>query len=142
MTRFLPLLGIGLLLLGSCSKKDSEPAPALEGTWDAQTQTVYNYWLDGTAGPQEGPSSQIGQFRAEIGGDSIYYVYTTSTGTYQGSAFVYTRQGNLLTNRINNKEIEIKELSAHLLTLRHRYAYPGRLNPRYSHSDIEYTFTR
>ena len=108
-----------LLLTMGCSKNSATPAPALDGRWSIQTQTLFVHVSlpSGTVTNTAGPFTITGRYRAEISADSIIYIRANVLPEYRANAFAYTRQGNTLRNRLTGQEVEIKELTDHSLTL-------------------------
>ena len=117
MLRNLSLLAAGCLLLDSCTKHDANPAASLEGNWVVQSRTDYYNPPSNDPTQITGPIPMVGKYRLVITADSMVGFETYAAGEFRSFVYAYTRQGMTLTNSRTNEKIEIKELSAHTLTV-------------------------
>ena len=118
MPRLLSLLLSGVLL--SACHKSEEPAPNLEGPWQVQRQTHYNYNTNGSLAQKTGPVSLAGLYRVDITPDTLFIMSAGSPLLSRWDiSYPCIRQGNLLmvppVHAAQN--IEPKDLTAYFLTL-------------------------
>jgi hypothetical protein len=138
MTRPMPRLLcslLGSLLLSACHRSE-DPAPALQGQWQVQSQTHYRYNLDGSLAQRSGPVSLSGIYRVDLTADTLFLVYiggpqppSRKTSQY----YPYTRQGNrfVVPPPSPAQSIEAVDLTAHALTLLF-HEYPSTVGTSYN----------
>lgn len=122
------------LLTAACQQETATPAsPGLEGRWNAESVTAFNYSATGQLLSQDKQPDR--SFYLVLTRDSLYYRDIRDGNSW--GKYPYTRQGNSL--QYGRSQITITELTDHALTL--RFKDPNQ-TPSAPYQEVEDHYTR